>query len=187
MHNCTWSPDQHWFIYSTWSPSIHICNVWSGEEDKHYSLNLRPNNEERFCAFAARFSGDGDEIIASWVTIIMYSIKMTPTYYYRASDGCLYVYDRQRCDRILKVRPVEQWIEKCVVLSNFLITPAFLPIIYWVFKCRSMLIKTMQMLWNLQIMTLILYILVAMMVCVRCVDSINISKVPAFTGLLQIP
>ncbi|XP_019849571.1 PREDICTED: DDB1- and CUL4-associated factor 11-like [Amphimedon queenslandica] len=78
------SPDQNWFIYSTWSPSIHLCNVY-GEEERHYSLDLRPEAEEPFCAFISKFSGDNREILAS------------------ANDGKLYLYDREKQDRILVI------------------------------------------------------------------------------------
>ena len=45
--------------------SVHVCNVGAREEDKHYSLDLLPQDESRFCAFAVRFSNDGNEIVAS--------------------------------------------------------------------------------------------------------------------------
>ena len=43
---------------------VHLCNVF-GEEERHYSLDLRPETEEHFCAFVSKFSGDNREILAS--------------------------------------------------------------------------------------------------------------------------
>eukprot|EP00731_Ephydatia_muelleri_P026211 Em0018g311a len=78
------SPDENWFIYTTWSPYVHICNM-DGDSSKHFSLDLRPDDNMNFCAFSATFSGDNREILAS------------------ANDGCLYVYDREKDVRILKI------------------------------------------------------------------------------------
>ena len=92
------SPDQRWFVYSTWSPYgelwlqsylisilltitpfklcyqfreyppipflVHVCNV-RGEEEHHSSLDMRPDLEDRFCAFSVKFSNDSSEIVAS--------------------------------------------------------------------------------------------------------------------------
>jgi WD repeat-containing protein 23 len=80
------SPDQKWFLYSTWSPYIHVCNVYE-EEERHYSLDLSPeyDNQFNFCAFAATFSNDNREILAS------------------ANDGNLYIYDRERQEKTLTI------------------------------------------------------------------------------------
>ena len=43
---------------------VHLCNVY-GEEERHYSLDLRPESDDHFCAFSATFSGDNKEILAS--------------------------------------------------------------------------------------------------------------------------
>jgi hypothetical protein len=52
-------------LYACINNPVHVCNVWAGDEEKHYSLDLVPQDEARFCAFAARFSSDGSEIAAS--------------------------------------------------------------------------------------------------------------------------
>jgi WD repeat-containing protein 23 len=78
------SQDQYWFAYSTWSPCIYVCNVY-GEEENHYSLDLRPDTLDRFCVFSLRFSSDDKELITA------------------CSDGYLYVYNREICDRTLKI------------------------------------------------------------------------------------
>jgi len=56
-----------------------------GEEEHHSSLDMRPDLEDRFCAFSVKFSNDSSEIVAS------------------ASDGYLYIYNRMICDRTMKV------------------------------------------------------------------------------------
>ena len=45
--------------------AVHVCNVCASEEEKHFSLDLMPHEENRFCAFAVRFSNDGKEVVAS--------------------------------------------------------------------------------------------------------------------------
>lgn len=78
-----YSPDQHYIIYSSWSDFIHQCNVY-GDHNTHLALDLRPE-ESRFCAFSVSFSEDSKEIIAG------------------GSDRCLYIYDRGKEDRILRI------------------------------------------------------------------------------------
>ncbi|XP_064641112.1 DDB1- and CUL4-associated factor 11-like [Lineus longissimus] len=77
------SPDGHYFIYSSWSEFIHICNV-HGEHETHEALNLCPE-DSRFCIFSLTFSQDNREIMGG------------------ANDGCLYVYDRELNQRTLKI------------------------------------------------------------------------------------
>jgi len=43
---------------------VHVCNV-RGEEEHHSSLDMRPDLEDRFCAFSVKFSNDSSEIVAS--------------------------------------------------------------------------------------------------------------------------
>lgn len=93
MMMCYWpnpplfySPDQNWFIYSTWSPcsecmdtawltikliyihvsfnAVHMCNV-HGTDQHHYSLDLHPDEDTHFCAFCAIFSPDNKDILAA--------------------------------------------------------------------------------------------------------------------------
>jgi len=78
-----YSPDQHYIIYSSWSEYVHLCNVY-GDHDTHLALDLRPR-ESRFCAFSVSFSQDSKEIIAG------------------GSDQCLYIYDRESDNRILRI------------------------------------------------------------------------------------
>ncbi|XP_070537289.1 DDB1- and CUL4-associated factor 11-like [Ptychodera flava] len=77
------SPDGNYIIYSSWSDCIHICNVY-GDHDVHNALNLQPG-DSRFCAFSIQFSSDNKEILAG------------------ANDGCLYIYDRERNERTLRI------------------------------------------------------------------------------------
>jgi WD repeat-containing protein 23 len=77
------SPDQRFLIYSSWSDYIHLCNI-EGEQDIHESLNLRPQSH-RFCLFSIQFSHTSSEIVAG------------------SSDRCLYVYDVDRRDRVLRI------------------------------------------------------------------------------------
>ena len=38
-----------------------------GEEENHYSLDLRPDTLDRFCVFSLRFSSDDKELITAYV------------------------------------------------------------------------------------------------------------------------
>ncbi|XP_062501275.1 DDB1- and CUL4-associated factor 11-like isoform X2 [Corticium candelabrum] len=78
----TYSPDQNYLVYSSWSDCIHMCNV-HGDYETHIPLDLRPPGSTHFCAFCVRFSKDNKEILAG------------------GNDGCLYVYDRERAERTL--------------------------------------------------------------------------------------
>ena len=49
-------------------PLVSVCNVY-GEEEKHYSLDLRPDLMERFCVFSLQFSLDGTELITAYVRV----------------------------------------------------------------------------------------------------------------------
>ncbi|XP_072024526.1 DDB1- and CUL4-associated factor 11-like [Amphiura filiformis] len=77
------SPDGCYLIYSSWSECIHLCNIY-GDYDTHQALNLRPG-DGHFCAFSVKFSSDNSEILAG------------------ANDGHLYIYDREKNDRILRI------------------------------------------------------------------------------------
>ncbi|EGG18543.1 WD40 repeat-containing protein [Cavenderia fasciculata] len=79
------SQDQQFFIYSSWSPYIHICNT-NGEDNTHIALDLEPNVDERFCIFGLKFSPGGSEILGG------------------SSDGFIYLYDLNESRRILEVR-----------------------------------------------------------------------------------
>ncbi|XP_015789534.1 DDB1- and CUL4-associated factor 11 isoform X2 [Tetranychus urticae] len=68
------SPDGRHFVYSSWSESLHICNVHG--EEVHEALALQPN-DRLFCIFSLRFSQDGREIIGG------------------ANDECIYIFDRE--------------------------------------------------------------------------------------------
>lgn len=92
------SPDENWFIYTSWSPFVHLCNV-DGDSSKHYSLDLCPD-DDNFCAFSATFSGDNKEILAS------------------ANDGCLYVYSRERAMRVEKINAHEDDANAVVYADN---------------------------------------------------------------------
>lgn len=81
------SPDQEHFVYSTWSTSLHICPV-NGDEDKQEPLCLVKSGR-RFCVFSVAFSSDGKEILGG------------------ANDGFLYIYDRHRNQRSLKIHAHE--------------------------------------------------------------------------------
>ncbi|XP_071487528.1 DDB1- and CUL4-associated factor 11-like [Diadema antillarum] len=82
------SPDGQYLIYSSWSQSVHICNIY-GDYDTHTALNLQPYIEGHFCAFSIRFSNDNKEILAG------------------ANDGCIYIYDREKNDRVMRIESHE--------------------------------------------------------------------------------
>lgn len=77
------SPDQNWFVYSTWSRFVNICNV-HGEEEHHYSLDLYPEDEYHFCVFYVTFSKDNREIFSA------------------TSDG-IFIYDREKQTRTVMI------------------------------------------------------------------------------------
>lgn len=78
------SPDGLYFVYSSWSQFLHLCNVF-GEHEVHEPLPLSPR-DRRFCIFSLQFSCDGKDILGG------------------ANDSCLYVYDREAHQRSLKIR-----------------------------------------------------------------------------------
>ncbi|XP_041455361.1 DDB1- and CUL4-associated factor 11-like [Lytechinus variegatus] len=82
------SPDGNYLIYSSWSDCVHLCNIY-GDYDTHTALNLHPSTEGHFCAFSVQFSNDNKEILAG------------------ANDGCLYIYDREKNDRTLRIESHE--------------------------------------------------------------------------------
>uniref|UniRef100_A0A2R5LNM0 Putative ddb1 and cul4 associated factor 11 n=1 Tax=Ornithodoros turicata TaxID=34597 RepID=A0A2R5LNM0_9ACAR len=81
------SPDGVYFVYSSWSEYLHLCNVF-GEHEVHQALPLFPD-DRRFCIFSLQFSSDGREILGG------------------ANDKCLYVYDREVHHRSLKIQAHE--------------------------------------------------------------------------------
>ena len=62
---------------------VHIINT-SGDYETHESLDMRPSYG-RFCLFSSRFSPDSREILGG------------------SSDGCIYIYDLDRRERIERV------------------------------------------------------------------------------------
>lgn len=92
------SPDHEHFVYSTWSSSLHMCSV-HGDSDKQEPLCL-VNTGRRFCVFSVIFSSDGREILGG------------------ANDGCIYVYDRQRSERTLRIRAHEYDVNTVAFADN---------------------------------------------------------------------
>ncbi|KAL1432564.1 hypothetical protein MTO96_013312 [Rhipicephalus appendiculatus] len=78
------SPDGLYFVYSSWSEYLHLCNVF-GDHQVHEALPLCPE-DRRFCIFSLQFSSDGKDILGG------------------ANDSCLYVYDREVHHRSLRIR-----------------------------------------------------------------------------------
>jgi WD repeat-containing protein 23 len=78
------SPDGNFLVYSSWSDFLHLCNVY-GDEKVHVPLCLAPDTSHNFCIFSVVFSQDNTELLGG------------------ANDGCLYVYDRHRNERTLRV------------------------------------------------------------------------------------
>lgn len=76
------SPDGCWVVYTSWSESLHLCNLW--DPDNQETLPLCPE-DRRFCIFSVVFSSDGREILGG------------------ANDGFLYVYDRECNQRALRI------------------------------------------------------------------------------------
>ncbi|CAH1269756.1 DCAF11 [Branchiostoma lanceolatum] len=81
------SPDGCYLIYSSWSDAIHLCNIY-GDYETHIALDLNPS-ERRFCIFSLTFSSDNKEVLGG------------------ANDGCLYIYDRERNERTLRIESHE--------------------------------------------------------------------------------
>jgi WD repeat-containing protein 23 len=81
------SPDGRHVVYSSWSDSIHVCNIY-GDSDTHEALCLCPDTR-RFCIFSLVFSDDGHEILGG------------------ANDGFLYVFNRECNQRVLKIEAHE--------------------------------------------------------------------------------
>lgn len=79
------SPDQHYLVYSSMSPLVHIVNIESAATESlanvtevHDGLDFSSNNNdeyEDFSIFSVKFSTDGRELVAA------------------SSDGAIYVYD----------------------------------------------------------------------------------------------
>lgn len=79
-----YSHDQRHLIYSSWSPSIYLCDIAGGCDRGQVALDLRPDVHS-FCAFSIKFSQDDREILTG------------------SNDGSLYIYDRGCGKRILKI------------------------------------------------------------------------------------
>ncbi|CAO1380771.1 unnamed protein product [Diamesa serratosioi] len=77
------SHDGQYFAYSSWAECLHICPI-NGTDDDIHCLNLN-TNASRFGAFSLAFSNSGKEIISG------------------GSDACVYVYDRDINERVLKI------------------------------------------------------------------------------------
>ncbi|CAG9771030.1 unnamed protein product [Ceutorhynchus assimilis] len=77
------SPNAQFFVYSTWSSSLHLCNTFDKREQPEPLVIA--NTSRRFCLFSVEFSNDGKQLICG------------------ANDGCLYVYDIERRRRTFKI------------------------------------------------------------------------------------
>lgn len=77
------SPNNQEFVYSSWSPSLHICPI-NGDPEKHETLAL-VKGTRKFCVFSVAFSSDGNEVLCG------------------ANDGYMYIYDRRKNRRTLKI------------------------------------------------------------------------------------
>jgi len=81
------SPDGLYFIYSSWSSAVHICNI-HGETQTQTALDMRPQNH-RFACFSIKFSHDNREVLGG------------------ANDGAIYVYDREAAWRTIRIQAHE--------------------------------------------------------------------------------
>lgn len=77
------SPCSRYFAYSTWAECLHICTL-DGHDDDINCLNLN-TGVNRFGAFSLAFSNNGKEIISG------------------GSDASVYIFDRERNERTLRV------------------------------------------------------------------------------------
>ncbi|XP_077260442.1 DDB1- and CUL4-associated factor 11 isoform X1 [Temnothorax americanus] len=80
------SPNGEHFAYSSWADCLYQCNVSGDSLD---TLPLSPG-VRRFCVFSVAFSSDGTEILGG------------------ANDQCLYVYDLECQQRILRFEGHEE-------------------------------------------------------------------------------
>eukprot|EP01112_Ceratiomyxa_fruticulosa_P004992 TRINITY_DN1555_c0_g1_i2.p1 TRINITY_DN1555_c0_g1~~TRINITY_DN1555_c0_g1_i2.p1 ORF type:complete len:518 (-),score=96.42 TRINITY_DN1555_c0_g1_i2:158-1711(-) len=80
-----YSPDQRFVAYSSWSPYVHLCNIY-GEAEIHDALEFVPVGGDRFCLFSIKFSPDSRAMIGG------------------ANDGCVYFYDLERKEREMVFR-----------------------------------------------------------------------------------
>ena len=76
-----YSPDSRHIVYSSWSPSVQLCNV-HGEYELHESLDMEPT-VSRVCFFSVKFSPDGLLLLAG------------------SNESCLYLLDIERKQRLL--------------------------------------------------------------------------------------
>ncbi|XP_058709124.1 DDB1- and CUL4-associated factor 11, partial [Poecile atricapillus] len=77
------SPDGRQALYCSWASAVHVFDL-DGDGDAHTALELRPE-ERRFAVFSLAVGPDGRDVVGG------------------ANDGCLYVYDRQAQERVLRV------------------------------------------------------------------------------------
>ncbi|XP_014291009.1 DDB1- and CUL4-associated factor 11 isoform X1 [Halyomorpha halys] len=80
----TFSPDSSKVAYSSWSSCVHMVEVDKGDNGRHVSLPLCPE-ERRFCVFSLMFSNKGNEILCG------------------ANDGHIYIYNLARNDRTMRI------------------------------------------------------------------------------------
>ncbi|XP_037926642.1 DDB1- and CUL4-associated factor 11 [Hermetia illucens] len=78
------SPDEEYFVYSTWSEYLHVCRV-DERTDNIQWLQLNPEHS-RSCVFSVRFSPCGNYILGG------------------ANDACMYIYDRTTNARTTKIK-----------------------------------------------------------------------------------
>lgn len=76
-----------------------MCNL-RGEEEVHEPLAMRPETD-RFCLFSINFSPDSRSILGG------------------SSDRCLYLYDLDRRERVLRVEGHSDDINTVKVRRNF--------------------------------------------------------------------
>ncbi|XP_072168726.1 DDB1- and CUL4-associated factor 11-like [Diadema setosum] len=93
------SPDGNYLIYSSWSDYIHLCNIY-GDYETHAALDLQPFAGGHMCAFSIQFSNDNKEILAG------------------ANGGCLYIYDREKNGRTLRVEAHEDDVNAVCFADN---------------------------------------------------------------------
>mmetsp|Transcript_18241 Transcript_18241/g.30427 ORF Transcript_18241/g.30427 Transcript_18241/m.30427 type:complete len:385 (+) Transcript_18241:47-1201(+) len=79
------SPSGETAIYSSWSHFVHMISLGDDVKGQQEVLNFRPSSTP-FCLFSIAFSSNGQEILGG------------------ANDACIYVYDMNVHDRVLKVQ-----------------------------------------------------------------------------------
>lgn len=116
--------------------SVHQCSIHG--DVNHVAFNLLPS-DHRFCVFSVRFSSDGKDILAGLAKFQLWNLLpmiYSLVFYYSASDRCLYVYDREKNQRTLRVSEFLVYIEALtLILMGFrsavmkmMLTMSLLPI-----------------------------------------------------------